>query len=140
MLSPYLYPGLDTEAPVPPLQRELWRMHFTRVWGAVCRACGLDTAVRTTNPGRQLEVVMARYLAMHLATPQRPPGMETAYYRELGAFFGRHRTTVYHALRVVDTELATYGTRWKYYDALQRARAELHRPEVRAGVPELTAK
>lgn len=122
MVSPYLYPGLSMDC--SHTQRELRQAYFHRVWGAVARACGLDPAVRTTMPGRRQRVVMARYLAMYIATDG--VGLsQTSYYRQLAEFFGRDRTSVYHAIRVVDTMLSVYGQRWEYYQPLHEAKALL---------------
>lgn len=121
-MSPYLYPGLDLMDSYT--ERELRKAYFHRVWGAVARACGVDPAVRLTMPGRKQPVVMARYLAMYIAT-QGVSLSQTSYYRQLAEFFGRERTSVYHAIRVVDTMLGVYGERWEYYQPLQAARAML---------------
>lgn len=121
-MSPYLYPGLSLEGSYA--EQELRRAYFHRVWGAVARACGLDPAVRITMPGRKQPVVMARYLAMYIAT-EGVDLSQKSYYRHLAEFFGRDRTSVYHAIRVVDTMLGMYGQRWEYYQPLQAAKAML---------------
>lgn len=123
MLSPYIYPGLQVDC--SHSQYELRQAFFHRVWGAVARACGIDPATRHTMPGRKQEVVMARYLAMYIATEGVAPSQK-GYYRHLAEFFGRHRTTIYHAIHVVDNMLEVYGERWEYYRPLLSAKAMLN--------------
>ena len=114
-----------------PLQHEMRQAYFHRVWGAVTRACGLDPAVRTTETGRKQRVVMARYLAIFIAI-EGVSLNQTSYYRQLALFFGRDRTLVYYAVRVVDNMLAVYGERWEYYQPLQRAKAMLEQDNARS--------
>lgn len=127
MVNPYLYPGLELDCSLTTL--ELRRAYFHRVWGAVAKACGIDPMLRLTQPGRKQVVVMARYMAMYIATEGVDLNQST-YYRQLAEFFGRDRTSVYHAIRVVDNMLSVYGERWEYYQPLHTAKDLLQKQQV----------
>lgn len=82
--------------PVEPLE------HASRIVSDICAACNVSQ-YKLRSKSRKTEVVVPRQLAMYLIRKQYGAALSE---RTVGKMFRRDRTTVLHAVRLVDTQMA----------------------------------